>query len=53
MDNLINFVTEYRIFISLGVFIILSLVVIHSDIGKAQQEINKKKGIDLKINTFW
>ncbi len=53
MSNLINFVTENHLLISLSIFTVLSLIVIQSDIGKSQQKKNEKNGIKPKMNTFW
>jgi hypothetical protein len=53
MSYLINLIIENHLSISIGIFMVLSFILIQSDIGKSQQKENKKNGIIPKMNTFW
>ena len=52
MGNIISFLVENPIYISIAVFVILSVLVIHSDIGKDKLEENNKKGKQPKGNSL-
>jgi hypothetical protein len=53
MNYLINFLAENHIYISISVFTVCSVFVIHSDIGKDILEENRKKGIKPSSNGLW
>ncbi len=50
MNYLINFFAENPIYISIGLFIICSVLIIQSNIGKDKLEENLKKGLKPEEN---